>query len=63
MVATKWDLGSEALLRVERGELLASILKEVGVRSEENVGECWYNYAEAVLLLFLLGLHQGHRSA
>lgn len=38
MVATKWDLGSEALLRVERGELLASILEEVGVRREESVG-------------------------
>lgn len=53
-VAVKWGLRSETLLRVERGGLLASVLEEVGVRSEEHVAGHWYSYRETVLLLFLL---------
>lgn len=38
---------SEALLRVEGGELLASVLEEVGVGSEGCVGGYWYSFTEA----------------
>ena len=50
----KWNLGSEALLRVEGGGLWPVSWRRWELGAMDALGGCWFSYIEAVLLWSLL---------